>query len=149
MTSSSKENCSTFISGNQYDRLTQQSFLELAVSLSNSVAVERLVSTQYMFNFFLFWTHLVIGGNSIKRTCSLHIHVCLVLINLSQISKHKMTHICYFSNTSVQNFKKSNQTKISFWKMAKLIISCLGIHEYPSHPAILLKYVSTRQNIKM
>ena len=33
--------------------------------------------------------------------------------------------------------------------MVKLIISCLEIHEYPSHPVIYLKYVSTRQNIEM
>ena len=29
LTSSSKDNCSTFWSGDQYDRLTQQSFLDL------------------------------------------------------------------------------------------------------------------------
>ena len=32
----SKENCATFISGNQYDRLSQQSFLLAVASLSNS-----------------------------------------------------------------------------------------------------------------
>jgi len=46
LTSSSKENCATFISGNQYDRLTQQSFLEAAASLSNSSKERSVNSTE-------------------------------------------------------------------------------------------------------
>jgi hypothetical protein len=46
LTSSSKENCATFISGNQYDRLTQQSFLEAAASLSNSSRERSINSTE-------------------------------------------------------------------------------------------------------
>ena len=40
----SKENCATFISGNQYDRLSQQSFLVAVASLSNS-SREKYINT--------------------------------------------------------------------------------------------------------
>ena len=47
LTSSSKENCATFISGNQYNnRLTQQSFLESAASLSNNNKERSINSTE-------------------------------------------------------------------------------------------------------
>ena len=43
----SKENCATFISGNQYNsRLTQQSFLESAASLSNNSKERSINSTE-------------------------------------------------------------------------------------------------------
>ena len=40
----STENCATFISGNQYDRLSQQSFFVAVVSLSNS-SREKYINT--------------------------------------------------------------------------------------------------------
>ena len=39
-----QENCATFMSGNQYDRLSQQSFLSAAASLSNS-STEKSINT--------------------------------------------------------------------------------------------------------
>ena len=42
----SKEICATFISGNQYDRLSQQSFLVAVASLSNSSRVRYINTTE-------------------------------------------------------------------------------------------------------
>ena len=67
--SSSRENRPTFKSGNQYDRLTQRSFLETVVSLStNSLGkvVERLVSTQYMYTFPFFGNIYLLVENFLK-----------------------------------------------------------------------------------
>ena len=108
------------------------------------------MSTQYKYSFFLFWTQLLIGENSIKkRTCSLHIHVHVVLIIWAKFPNIKWSIFAIFQIPLYKTLKKIKSDKNKFLKIAKLIISCLGIHEYPSHPAILLKYVCTRQNIKM
>ena len=42
----SKENCATFLSGNQYDRLSQQSFLVAVASLSNKSREKYINTTQ-------------------------------------------------------------------------------------------------------
>jgi hypothetical protein len=42
----SKENCVTFLSGNQYDRLTHQSFFEAAASLSNNSREKSINTTE-------------------------------------------------------------------------------------------------------
>ena len=38
--------------------------------------------------------------------------------------KHKMIHICYFSNTSLQNFEKNQIRKNKFLEDGKFITSC-------------------------
>ena len=42
----SKVNCATFISGNQYDRLNHQNFLEAAASLSNRSRKKSINTTE-------------------------------------------------------------------------------------------------------
>ena len=51
---------------------------------------------------------------------------CLSGINKFESNKikHKMIHICYFSNTSLQNFEKNQIRKNKFLEDGKFITSC-------------------------